>query len=1272
MSSTNIPGNTPIGKTSESIPSSTPISTPTPTPVSSTPLNSNGNDSTSTSTPTPTRQKSKTGRSSRSSTLSQSTRQFKLISVNFKEAALDSPSFRASVNHLDIQIANIEKWLVALTSSVKKFPSYIKEVQSFCNSFLEHLVPTFLQDGLIDQEYTVQSLHTTLGGLKKLWGLSLNALNVNYFNLEKTSGIITKNIIRYKELRKKYEITQEKYDTYLDIYLSTSKSKDPIMVMEDAKQLYQVRKEYIHASLDLIIELCALGNLIDKSLVGLSTYIWKSKFSQFVNDSIDPYFKEQAHKIMKIQSWCDSYSEATDKLYSDMILARGQVEESSSLQFVPSTDISDYKTALINNKTLNEIDEKGLEKHGYLFMKTWTEKSSKPIWVKRWAFIKGGVFGLLVLSSSQTFVQETDKIGILLCNVKYTPNEDRRFCFELKTSDMTIVFQTETFIELKSWLKVFENERNRILHSEDNDDIFNIASGRYPPIVAEFASTANTTVDRDLTNTRIMNSMGQIVTSSNLSNHIRKDEKYFQKHLYYQIPQIRPPFMTDTTKSSIISFGLTAATSLPTALTANLWGSVNWGIYYLHDAIQDHEHNDATNARPEQELIDKQCSPQGDSGLYYPDYYPPSLVPLDIQMRALFETAVEQGEYCIVSFRCIWSPNSRQELSGRCFITSHHIYFYMQALGFVALFKAFVGHLVAVDYSAQKHFDLLKLYTVNGVIKTKLFLDDGKLIKQKLVYLINNLASETPKKFKELLHDLALIEQKVHTENKDQQKLKLINQISRSLSEEGKAKLNFQNLDSRGDKVPSFVSTDSTKLEVFKYDFSRDYNYVFERTYDLPPKAIFHALLGDDSIIFKDHTTFARLECFIKKPWSTSPNGNLYRTIIAPANYEQRRLDLRIDQEIDNMVDNQYYTFTHTKSKMKLFLGSKFSETFKFAIIGIAGKQCKVYFYTKTQFEGYQVMNPFIHEFSKQLASNQIKHLDKRLQLVVKEVGNHGMIVKSIYLYGKLSHTSISEKEERYPVISISLISVMKMIFFKLMVTTTKGLFQVYDIAYNTVLIFIKGIRMNQVLLIIIGFLCLTNLFFAGKTSATYWTVRRANQIAHEYIFSEPMMLKRAVYLQDIHDLIENNYSIISINEDKDKEKDENENEEIKRNSTSNNKSLCYKNFKEKSFMLNYDQPNFWDLETINEPGEALKKQFIDIGVKRHELIVQLKILNDMEREIAQAEWQNFLLSELERCEYVSSNILKNIGIDGIEQGIESVVDYCRDCSNQLSKLNLL
>ncbi|KAK6456310.1 Snf1p protein-interacting protein [Scheffersomyces xylosifermentans] len=1161
------------------------------------------------------------------------TRQFKLISVNFKEAALDSPSFRATVNHLDTQVLNIEKWLLALSSSVKKIPSYVKEVQSFCNSFLEHLVPTFIQDGLIDQEYTVQSLNTTLSGLKRLWGISLASLSVNSYVVDNVSAIVNKNVAHYKELRKKHEYCQEKYDKYLSIYVSTLKTKEAIMVMEDAKQLHQVRKEYIHSSLDLIIELSTLGNLLDKVLVSLSSDLWKHKFSNITSEAIDPFFKEQWSKIQKIQSWSDSYSLAIEKLQTDMSAARAQVEESSTLQFLPSSNINDYSTSTINSRTLNDIDERGIEKHGYLFMKTWVDKSNKPIWVRRWAFIKGGVFGLLVLSSSQTFVQETDKLGILLCSVKYAPNEDRRFCFEVKTSNMTVVFQAETLLELKSWLKVFENERTRILQNgDDHSDLIAIASGRYPPIVSEFSSTANTVMDRELTNTRIINSADQIITSSHLSNHIEKNEKYFQKHVYSKIPQIRPPFMTLTTKSSIVAYSLASATSLPTALTANIWGSVNWGLYYLHDGISDPPSGEVS--KPEIELIQAQMSPIGDSGIYYPDYYPKTLVSLDIQMRALFETAVEPGEYCLASFRCIWSPNSKQELSGRCFITSHHIYFYMQALGFVALFKGYVGNLVSVDYNAQKSYDLLKIYNIDGVIKSKLFLDDGRLIKQKLVYLINNLASEKPKRLAEILKDLSSIEQQVTTEQKDQQKLKLIQ------------------------RVPSFVSTKDPKSVKFQVDFRREYELVGENTYDLPPKALFHALLGDNSVIFKEQNAFATLESFIKQPWRKSENGDFYRSVIAPANYDNRRYEIRMKQVIDNISDNAYYTFTHEKAFFKFFFGSKFSVVYKFVIVGVAGKQSKVIIYSKRHFSGYSPFNFIIDRFCHQIAIGQARYLDKRLQTVVKEVGTHGMIVKAIYLYGKLSHTSAPEEVINEPIIFFGFFNSAKVVTKKLFHKGVEMHLELFAYVIGVIAKFFRSIRMNQFLVLIIVLLSLFNIFLTGKTTTSYWTARRASNIASEFLKKEPMMLQRAVYLKDTQELI-GSYS---------KHLDHSNDSTI-----SPSDSRCFSAFKSSSFVLNLDQPDrlnelYGDEQTLTL-ALNLKKAFRDIGVKRHELLVKLNILNSMEEEISKAEWRNWLMSELSRCDFISTNILSNVDANDsseLQDGLNAIMDYCNDCSAQL------
>lgn len=1165
---------------------------------------------------------------------------FKLISVNFKEAALDSPSFRASMNHLDLQINTIEQWLTALASSFKKIPKYLKEVQSYSNSFLEHLVPTFIQDGIIDQEYTVTGLNTTLDGLKTVWGLSIQALSVDAKNLKSIELFKRHHVIKYKETRKRYEDYQAKYDKYLSIYLSSSKSKDPLMVIEDAKQLYQVRKEYIHASLDLVIEIQNLSKNLNKLLVGVNTDLWRNKWNIFGSRGVGDAIKEEWDKIQRIQSWNDSYTLAIEKLNSDMLAARNQVEEGCHIQFQPSTNVNDYKSTIINNRTLRDIDEPGVEKHGYLFMKTWTEKSSKPIWVHRWAFIKNGVFGLLVVSPSQTFVQETDKIGILLCNVRYAPNEDRRFCFEIRTNDFTAVFQAESLVELKSWLKVFENEKFRISGPEAlSNGLFNIASGRFPPIISEFSSTVDTVIDQQLTNAKVTLAGGQIVAASSLSNHLERFEDFFKKYMYFEIPKICPPFMTDTTKSSIMAYCLTSPTQIPNALTANIWGSVNWGLYYLHDTARD---SSTYLTGKDAEMIKFQ-EEHFENDKFYPDFYPKEYVNLDIQMRALFETAVEPGEYCVLSYSCIWSPNSKQELSGRCFVTNYHMYFYMQALGFVALFKGFLGHLVSVEFVSQKNYDLMKVYNIDGVIKMKVFLDDAICIKKKLVYLINNIVSDKPKSLEGVLADFSDIEKEIAVEKSDQKNLREISQLSKGLSSKSLAS---EKLLLSGE-TSSILPGKSGRMIKHRVNFTPDYNLISDRTYPAPPKAIFHALLGDNSVVFRSQLSFASTKYFLQKPWATSSKGTLYRDFNVPAMYDGKDCFVQVRQEIDNMEDNTYYTFTHEMSKFELLLGSPYKTVFKIVIVEHISKRSKVFVYSKTYFDRLSVWNPLVIRLNNQVDVNKVRKLEKSISEAVKEIGTHGMIVRAIYLYGKLSHTSKPEAVTSTSVIKFGIVSLFKLGLGKAFSKAYSFAVKSFIKPFQLVVLLLKSLRMNVFLVFIIVLLSFLNLFLAGKTATSYWNTRSASKLAQEYVTKEPRMLQRSIYLKDLESILNENISIAE--------------------------SRPFSLFKQNSFIFNLDADSDWSNyfgSNARDVARLLKSSFQDIGIKRHELLVKLKILKSMEEEIIQAEWQNWLMSEAQKCDYVMDNVVGQIDeVDNYQEGVDNIIEYCHECKKILANL---
>lgn len=1166
----------------------------------------------------------------------QGAHQFKLISVNFKEAALDSPSFRANVNHLDNQINSLEDWMNALSKSLVKLNAKLEETKQFSNSFLENLVPGFLQEGLIDQEYTTTALRVTLDNTKKRWDKNLAELDVQIPPIGSMNNIIAKSIKLYRKLRQKFDTAQEKYDRYLRIFLSTPKSKHPSMIQEDSRHLYAVRKEYLHISLLLVMELTGLGNILDKTIIKLSHDVWKKK-RVTVNDN-DYEALDSWKKIQKIKSWSDSYSEALSKIEQDMLAAKNQVEESSYLQFAPSMNSDDYAASMVNAHTLAMTDETSVEKHGYLFMKT-SGKKSKPTWVKRWVFIKNGVFGLLLLSPCKTYVQESDKIGVLLCNVKYTSNEDRRFCFEVKTIDQTIVFQAETFNDLKSWLKVFENERMRVFQEAKDDPSKKIiASGRYPPMITELASTINSVVDRELTNTMLTDlSNGQVIASSSLSSHLESNQKAFENHVYLKIPQMKPPFMTSSTKSSILAYSIVSPTSVPTALTANIWGSVNWGLYHMN----------ITNDEPVS-LVDQEEEDFFLEDNKYPNYYPMEWISMDIEMRALFETAIGPNEVCLFCYRCLWAPNSKQELNGNCYITTKNIYFYLQALGFSCLNKFPISSVFSVDFNAQNNFDYLKLYNINGIIKLKLYLDEGKLIKQKFSYLINNNTKQKPDKLPEIIRNLKKIERDFEYEARHP--ISPEKMIPKS-SEMSRSMFSTSN---------SFSSSEiRKKTRLFQINFEKEGKLLFLKKFPVPPKVLFHALLGENSIMTRTSGLFIHLDAIVKKPWSNTPEGNQRRYITVPISYRGKpRGSICIEQNVFNSNSEDYFTFTFKKSRLQFFLGSGFALYERFVIVEVSGKQSEVYIYGNILFDKWLIFNPIIDVIASSFRKFYFYRIDSALKEVVSKVGSHGIVSKAIYLYGKLIVTNEKEPEKNTndSTLYLQFRDVVFLIIEKQVLRYYEMFFKIFTFLFESIVRLVVSLKMNMLLVFIIAISVFFNIFLSSKAATSYWSVRRANQAAQEYVNSQQSIILKAIYLKDLSYLSQSQFLESSCNTTLD--------------------SRCFNTFKDVSFVMN-ENKLFWDSDYGDEEtraiGRNLMKTYHEIGIKRNELLIKLKMLNQLEEEVGRGEWLNWLSSELNKCSYFKYNMIDEDTRNSLDnKTLDEIKDYCDSCYQDHALMGLI
>lgn len=1149
-------------------------------------------------------------------------KQFKLFSAILKEAALDTPSFRAMVNHMDSQLMKTEKWITAVAATVKKIPGQVRVLENYLNEFLEYLVPLVLQDGYLDEQYTFAELRHTKSGLKNLWKVAIAMVLVSLPEIERLQHNISKRVAAYQQHRRRFMACQEKYDRFLLIHMATPKSKEPALVKEDLLELYAAHKEYLQLSLDAVMEMIDLGTMINESVSQFNYLLWSDKVSRANdNPAVLSLFQETWTTVQKIRNFYEHFNPALKKLEPDLLLARKNTEEHTNAEYLPPANLNDYRTLSINFRMLHDPNEQAVEKHGYLFMKTWVDRLSKPVWVRRWAFVQGGVFGFLVLSPTGTSVQETDKIGLLLCSTKYAPNEDRRFCFELKTMDTTLVLQVQTMAQLKLWLTVFENSRRRI--ADENDpmhQLVHIASGRYPPLVMEFLSSLNSVMDRDITNTRIVSAKNEVIMSSRLSAHIEKNEKLFQRYVFQQVSQIAFPMVTELSRPSLIAYSLTGETAVPTALCANLWGSRNWGVFYVNDMVGVNPITEIPKAE-ETRLIGE--------GMVLPKNYPNKWVARDVQMRALFESILEPEECCLVLFLCLLSPNPQQELRSTVFITQSHFYAYINTLGFISLLKAPVNRFAEAKLVQKKDYEVLKVTHVAGLLKLKLFLEDGKLLAEKLNCVFTNDALDKPLGVTPLIEKLVKIETDYNNEKAKQKKMFAINGSPETKPE------SFER-----------VLKEDSNPPLRQVEFESDVFFVKEHVVKMPPQALFHVLFGIRSSVLDSSYKSVSVSISDKPMWYEDPLlGHLTREFNSELlYYTGRKGKVRTKQEIEHKLENEYYSVKTTQSNFKVNYGPEFRFVSRFIIEGIEGGKSKMKFFSTVKFDRKWICSGFFRWFGNTLINSFYHTVCTRVDDAAISFGNSGKIVKAIYYYGKIPVADVAPKCPPTGPARISLVTIVRLVFRSVMTSALSWTLLFLWNSWRCFWAIIDRLTVHFLLLMVIGLLTASNVFLCARNTLHYWNSRAATGLVKEMYHYDPVVLEKALYVKDMETLISNK-------------------------SVFGKGSECMRSFENQSFVLNYNQPVAW--ENIYNDGmtrgvaRQLKQSLQDIGVKRNQLLVSLRMLNDLEQELAFGEWRNWLLNELSKCDMV-------LGAEhdsDVVQDLDELQRYCRSCSEEFTSM---
>ncbi|KAG5982634.1 hypothetical protein E4U55_001647 [Claviceps digitariae] len=438
------------------------------------------------------------------------------VPVGLNEAALDSPTFRATVVHFIDQIEAVERWLNGYVSSTSKFAHEIQGLEDTINSYLTKTMPSPV-DGLMESDYTCLALKRVGDGQRECWQQILSSVKrMDTTVVEPIRSFLSGDMRTFKEMRRNLEQTQRAYDSTLARYVGQSKTKEPSALREDAFSVYENRKAYLQASMDCCQFAPQLRFAIDKLLVKVCSDMWNDLLRS--RDALSNATR-WTREMNRVRGWAQELEASEGIFKTELQSARRALGESTLEGFKPSRELEDYSASTVpflgSRGPLN-LRPKGdsaviSEKQGWLFLRIMSGKPVRYTWARRWYYCRDGVFGWLVPGPQG--VLQGDEIGVLLCNTKPAVGEERRFCFEVKTKNQTMMLQAEYQKELIEWLEVFEVTKKKAFETSmgnSNNNKNSSTSGHdaafsiHPPSAPEFsarpidhpaAATSTTTAD---------------------------------------------------------------------------------------------------------------------------------------------------------------------------------------------------------------------------------------------------------------------------------------------------------------------------------------------------------------------------------------------------------------------------------------------------------------------------------------------------------------------------------------------------------------------------------------------------------------------------------------------------------------------------------------------------------------------------------------------------------------------------------------------------------
>ncbi|XP_027393651.1 arf-GAP with coiled-coil, ANK repeat and PH domain-containing protein 2 isoform X1 [Bos indicus x Bos taurus] len=366
------------------------------------------------------------------------------MTVDFEECLKDSPRFRAALEEVEGDVAELE---LKLDKLVKLCIAMIDTGKAFCvankqfMNGIRDLAQYSSNDAVVETSLTKfsDSLQEMINFHTILFDQTQRSIKAQLQNFVK------EDLRKFKDAKKQFEKVSEEKENALVKNAQVQRNKQH-EVEEATNILTATRKCFRHIALDYVLQINVLQSKrrseILKSMLSFM-YAHLAFFHQGYDlfSELGPYMKDLGAQL--------------DRLVVDAAKEKREMEQKHSTiqQKAALQDFSNDDSKLEYN-----VDAaNGIVMEGYLFkrasnaFKTWNRK--KPDHIRRWFSIQNNqlVYQKKFKDNPTVVVED-----LRLCTVKHCEDIERRFCFEVVSPTKSCMLQADSEKLRQAWIKAVQ------------------------------------------------------------------------------------------------------------------------------------------------------------------------------------------------------------------------------------------------------------------------------------------------------------------------------------------------------------------------------------------------------------------------------------------------------------------------------------------------------------------------------------------------------------------------------------------------------------------------------------------------------------------------------------------------------------------------------------------------------------------------------------------------------------------------------------------------